>query len=125
MEDPNETDDGAWGDPMLCRALWLAVIVQALVDARSQSKKLCNRKERAAAKAWLAQSGPESDFEITCDLAGVRPEDVRAVFKRTRRGEKTVDFRCLRKPKLTDRLIIREKLELNEVMYKQQTGGNQ
>lgn len=121
MEDHNDDDKG-WEDPMLCRALWLSVIAQALIDARSKSRKLCNRKERARARAWLGESGRDSDFEIACDLAGVNPADVRAMLKRIRRGEKTVDFRCLRKPKLIDRLIIREKLESNESIYINKTG---
>ena len=114
MEDDEEGQDG-FNDPMLCRALWLSVIAQALVDAKSKSRKLTNLRNRSRALAWFNDSLEEgSDFEFVCDLAGVRPGDVRRILKSMREGKKTVDFRCLRKPKLIDRLIIREKLEANK-----------
>lgn len=105
MEDDKIDRDDGWNDPMICRSLWLSVIAQAMGDAKSQSGKPEARKARREALAWFAQRGLNSDFVQTCDLAGVSPEKVRQVLKQVRRGKTRVDFRCLRKPKLINRLI--------------------
>ncbi len=86
-------------EPDLYRAIWLSVIVQALVDAKSRSKKAHLRKAKAEALSWFAQSNESSDLAEVCELAGVSPADVRRVFKNMRKGEKSVDFRALKKPK--------------------------
>lgn len=113
--------DDRSGDPMLCRALWLSVIAQAMVDAKNRSRKATVRRARTRAMAWFNQTGGHSDFELVCDLAGVRPDDVRSVLKQVQEGEKTIDFRCLRKPKFIDRLFIRDQLN---TINKQSSGEN-
>ena len=40
-------------DADLCRAMWIAVILQALLDAKSNSLKKCLQKKRAEAREWL------------------------------------------------------------------------
>ena len=89
-------------EPDICRALWLSVIVQAIGDAKSRSKKPHLIKNRAEACSWFAQEDEGSDFAQTCELAGVSPADIRRVFRNVRKGEKAVDFRALKKPKRQD-----------------------
>lgn len=57
------------------RALWRAVITQALMDASSQSKKKEMFYDKHQALHWL-QSGGE-DFKTVCDFAGLDPHYVR------------------------------------------------
>lgn len=80
-----------------CHSLWLSVIAQAFIDAKSKSNKPSARKARAEAVAWLNQHNEGSELAEICDLAGVYPSDVKEVFKLIRNGEKTFDFRILRK----------------------------
>ena len=89
-------------EPDICRAIWLSVIVQALLDAKNRSKKPHLRKARAEALSWFAQPNENSDFAEVCEMAGVCPADVRRVFRNMRKGEKAVDFRALKKPKRQD-----------------------
>ncbi len=127
MEDDEEVNlqyDDRSGDPMLCRALWLSVIAQAMVDAKSRSRKTTARRARTRAIAWFNQTGSHSDFELVCDLAGVRAEDVRGVLQQIREGEKTIDFRCLRKPKFIDRLFIRDQLKTINNQKLEKNHGN-
>jgi hypothetical protein len=57
------------------RALWRAVITQALIDAGSESKKPEMKFERAQAISWL--SGLSPDFSATCLMAGFDPLYIR------------------------------------------------
>jgi hypothetical protein len=62
------------------RALWRAVILQALEDAASQSKKVSEQYYKTEAIHWL--EGRSEDFVTVCDLAGFAYKDVRAAAKR-------------------------------------------
>jgi hypothetical protein len=66
-----ENDDGFNGE----KALWRAIITQALMDAGSEPSKKEMIYERAQAMAWL--SGWSKDFLTVCSLAGLEPEYVR------------------------------------------------
>ena len=57
------------------RALWRAVIVQALMDAGSDSKKKEMQYEKRQAIAWL--TGYSRDFCDVCYRAGLEPNYVR------------------------------------------------
>jgi hypothetical protein len=57
-------------------ALWRAVIVQALMDAASQSNKQEMRYDKSQALCWL--SGVSEDFRTVCDLAFFPPDYVRS-----------------------------------------------
>lgn len=59
------------------KALWQAVITQALTDAGSQSKKMEAKFNRAQAIAWFSKRNP--DFQLVCALAD---RDVDYVFER-------------------------------------------
>ena len=61
------------------RALWRAVITQALMDAASSSKKRYYIAERAKARAWL--KGNTEDFIEVCELADLDPEYVKTQAK--------------------------------------------
>lgn len=89
--DETETD--------LCRALWLAVAVQALIDATSGSRKKPAIKNKSNALKWLAENEDvNSDFETVCDLANIDPKDLRKMFKEIRRDpSRSLDFRCLKR----------------------------
>jgi hypothetical protein len=51
------------------RALWRAVITQALMDAGSNSNKLEMKKEKARAIEWL--NSESDDFKEVCGMAGM------------------------------------------------------
>jgi hypothetical protein len=89
--DETETD--------LCRALWLAVAVQAVIDATSNSRKKSAIRDKSNALMWLAENADgESDFSTVCDLADIEPENLRKIFKEIRHDPtRSLDFRCLKK----------------------------
>lgn len=57
------------------RAVWRAVLTQALVDARSNMQNTEAKIEKARARSWLLNGG--NDFNTVCELAGLNPEYVR------------------------------------------------
>ena len=89
--DETETD--------LCRTLWVSTALQAVVDARSKSKKRSLKKAKAEALEWLqATEGEESDFAVVCDLAGIDYKLARyRLLEIVQSTEETADFRCIRK----------------------------
>ncbi len=62
------------------RALWRAVILQALEDAASNTQKPAGKYHKIEALNWLEGRG--EDFAMVCDLAGLLPKDVRCAAKR-------------------------------------------
>lgn len=89
--DETETD--------LCRALWIAVAFQAIIDATSKSRKKPAIKDRSKALAWLADNADEkSDLALVCDLANIDFKMLRKKFKQVLRNPSdSIDFRCLKK----------------------------
>ena len=89
----DETDDD------LCRALWIAIAIQAIIDASSKSRKKCAIKEKSSALQWLSDSADEdSDLAWVCDLAGIDFRQLRKRFKKSLRNTaESIDFRCLKK----------------------------
>ncbi len=86
------------GDDDLCRALWISVIVQALIDAKGKSSKSGNRRDRQVAKKWLAAESEYSDFARICDLAGLPFHETRQKLGDFLKSDyETLDFRCLTK----------------------------
>lgn len=61
------------------RALWAAVITQALMDAGSESRKPEARHEKAKAIRWLL--GNSEDFVTVCQNADLDPQYVREKAK--------------------------------------------
>lgn len=61
------------------RAVWRAVIVQALMDAACQSKKQENIQARNESLIWLR--GNSLDFATVCYNAGFEPEYVRRMVR--------------------------------------------
>jgi len=87
-------------DTDLCVTFWVCVALQAVVDARSKSKKKYLQKAKAEALEWLeAKEGEESEFAQVCDYAGIN--DYKAAQTRlleiVNNPEETADFRCIRK----------------------------
>ncbi len=66
------------------RALWRAVITQALMDAGSCSNKKGAASLRGRAIAWLA--GTSKDFYSVCSLAELDPDYVRKKAKQAIRN---------------------------------------
>jgi len=88
------------GDEDLCRALWLAVIVQAVNDANSKRSRPCHQEDRKDALAWLNGSGSDQgkDFEKVCELAGVDPIKLRRIIAQALAGKHDgFNFRSLTK----------------------------
>lgn len=61
------------------QALWRAVIVQALMDAGSNSQKMEAKYEKSQAECWLTSYS--EDFRIVCDFAGFTADYVRTKSK--------------------------------------------
>lgn len=80
----------------LCRSMWIAVILQAVIDAGGKN---CNRVDRDAAIRWLkGEHGYRSEFAAVCDLAGIDFERTRERCAAMLRGDvPTVDFRAMKK----------------------------
>lgn len=87
----------------LCRALWVSVALQAVVDARSNSKKRELLRNKEEALNWLAaEEDAESDFALVCDLAGIDFKKAQArLLQIVADPDETADFRCIKKA-LTD-----------------------
>jgi hypothetical protein len=89
------------------RALWRAVITQALMDAGSNSNKLEFRKEKARAIAWL--NGDSDDFIEVCEMAGLEPSYVK---KRAKEAMKNgCKWRQEINPILQQKKIVEHRLE--------------
>ena len=89
----------------LCRALWLAVAIQAIIDATSKSRKKSAIKNKSQALLWLADNADdESDLALICDLAGIDFRMLRKKFKQVLRNPSdSIDFRCLKKAGIDNR----------------------
>lgn len=61
------------------RAVWRAVIVQALMDASCQSAKKESQQAREESLVWLR--GRSTDFATVCYFAGFEPEYVRRMVR--------------------------------------------
>lgn len=98
---PVEAGDWPWDsvEESDCRALWAAVVVQACIDARTQSRKKCAEKIKREALAWLQSESEDSDFLAVCDLAGLSPSCVRKELDRHLREGSGPNFHCVRKGK--------------------------
>lgn len=70
-------DDGA------IRRLWASVIIQALIDATTESKTPNSRLHRDQARAWIgAEFGTTAqNFEEVCLAANIEPTRVRNFYK--------------------------------------------
>ncbi len=61
------------------QSLWRAVILQAVIDACSRSKKKVNKIERKKAQSWLLDMS--DDFISVCNMANYNPHYVRRKAK--------------------------------------------
>lgn len=61
-------------------ALWRAVILQAMLDAVTRSRKPEAEHTRGQARKWLASRS--RDFALVCDLGGMEPSYVRRMAKK-------------------------------------------
>lgn len=86
------------------RAVWRAVIMQALSDAGNRSHKQENLKARREAIEWL--TGFSEDFMLVCQLAGLEPDYVRE------RAQKAMEVGC----------TWRNDAKRTEIMRKKETG---
>ncbi len=68
---PSQNDDGGNQTIYGERALWRAVITQALMDVASNSTKTIDKVERARATAWFSLRNP--DFITVCHCADLDP----------------------------------------------------
>ena len=86
----------------LCRALWLATIVQALLDATGNPR---NEEDKLEARHWLeGRNCPTSDFAEVCDLAGIDFEIGGRFVTKVLEGKlDCIDFRCTKKAQLRNR----------------------
>jgi hypothetical protein len=62
------------------QSIWRAVLVQALMDASSNSKKKENMQWKEEALIWLR--GKSQDFLTVCHYAGFEPDFVRLMVQR-------------------------------------------
>lgn len=114
VDDGGQVSDGLKG----VKALWTAVIVQAVMDAKSRSSKQEMAYHRTMARHWLADDS--EDFPTVCELAGMEPQAIRhkfhaaeargfhwrnAALQPTRARPKRVPFR--RRPRAPVFLLVR------------------
>lgn len=88
------------GDHDLCRALWLSVLVQAVVDAKSQRSRPCFKRHQTHALDWIngVTDEEEKNFIEVCDLAGVDPVEMRQMIENALESNSdNFNFRCLMK----------------------------
>ena len=105
MNNLTNLDEAVCFDPVdetelgLCRALWASVAMQAIIDAKSQSKKPTMQRIRESARSWIQPEGEEkSDFEMVCEFAGIDIEVAQKRFQEiVENNEDGIDFRCLKK----------------------------
>jgi len=96
----------------LCKALWVSVALQAVVDARSNSNKAKMQYYKRQALIWLkAREGEDSEFATVCNLAGLDFDKTRRRLLRVVQSQhETADFRCIKKALLENRgLELRSK----------------
>ena len=88
------------GDDDLCRALWLSVLVQAVVDAKSKRSRSCFKRYQDRALDWINGSTDDEDqnFIEVCHLAGVDPIEMRRLISEALVSDSdNFNFRCLMK----------------------------
>jgi len=92
-------------DTELCRALWVATALQAVVDARSNSSKKELQKAKAEALEWLqAKEGEGSDFAYVSNLADIDYKKAQSrLLEIVNDPDKIADFRCIKKALLGNR----------------------
>ena len=95
--DESETD--------LCRAIWIAVIVQAVIDAKSNRKRQEYRTAKKEAIKWLeAKAGEESEFAEICSLAGLDFRNTqKQLLEIIHDKNRSVNFHCLKKALMDNR----------------------
>ena len=77
---PYAQDEGGHNPVAAEQSMWRAVIVQALMDAASLSKKAEMQQYKREALVWLR--GNSLDFMATCYHAGFEPEFTRELIKK-------------------------------------------
>ena len=89
----------------LCRAIWVSVCVQAVVDARSATKDPKLKTVQADALKWLqAEEEENSDLAEVCSLAGLNFQQTRTrLLDLATKDDRFLDFRCLKKALLCNR----------------------
>lgn len=76
-----DADDWRDGKDEHCpeRILWMAVILQAMQDFSSRSRKRVEEVSKMNARAWLFRRN--KDFDNVCEMAGLDPEFTRQHLK--------------------------------------------
>lgn len=77
---PHDWTDSAHDPVRGERAMWVAVITQAMMDALSRSNKIEEKYHQHEAQRWL--TGGSKDFRTVCHLAGFDPDYIRTRVKR-------------------------------------------
>ena len=66
-----------------CHALWRAVIIQQIMDAKTTSRNPEKLSQKNCALEWLFHN--KGDFTMVCDLAGWEPDYVRSLCVRAQK----------------------------------------
>jgi hypothetical protein len=77
-----EHGSGPSGDIRAIQALWRAVLVQQVMDAKSRSSKPEAFYNRNQATHWLFED--QRDFRMVCDMADLDPDRVRHQLRHAR-----------------------------------------
>ena len=84
-------------DPANIKALWIAVVIQAIADATNTSAKLFKRNAKRDAIDWIRDESGNGDFDAVCELAELDPTYLRPLIDDMLTGKRSVpDFRALR-----------------------------
>lgn len=82
-------------------ALWRAVVLQQLIDLKSQSKKRRNQQTKKNAYNWFMREENDDDVKEICDYADYNYNDVKKIACELASGNKTLaklnleDLQCI------------------------------
>ena len=71
-------------------ALWRAVVLQQLIDLKSQSKKRRNQQTKKNAYNWFMRDENDDDVKEICDYADYNYNDVKKIAGELASGNKTL-----------------------------------
>jgi thiamine monophosphate kinase len=96
--------------PDAAQLLWRAVIRRALVDAAYTGSHPELARDKASARNWLLNGGP--DFEIACMFAGFDPEVLRERFRAKKiKGQHLMEVQHHRRGRKPRQMSLFELLE--------------
>ena len=99
------------------QALWIAVITQAITDARSNCKKSESQYHKREAIDWLTGNG--RDFVDVCLCAGMNPDYVRKNAKKAIFTQVSWRAEAGKSKRYEERRLYRQRVKEKQIMEQQ------